>query len=154
MGARLLVAAVVGIAAGVILTRVILYNDFIRIWLVNVPSLLVWGSAFAVGIVVGLVAPPMREASTAAISVLIGSVVGIVIFGLGLNFSLADETVLTYLFTTFLFSGICLLVLAALGGMLAGAIRDSQQSGTSYGSRYGRSAREGSRRYREPPERY
>ena len=154
MGVRLLVAAIVGITAGVILTRLILFNDFIRIWLVNVPSLLVWGAAFATGIVVGLLAPRFREASTAAISIFVGSLAGIVIFGTGLGFSLADETVLTYLLTTLLFSGACLLVLSALGGMLAAAVRDSQEEGASYGSRYDRRNRASSRGYREPPGRY
>ena len=132
-GTRLLVAAVAGIVLGVVLTRLILYNDFIRIWLVNVPSLLVWGSAFVGGLLVGLLAPPAREASTAAFSVFLGSVVGVVAFGLGLNFSLADEAVLTYLLTTLLISGLCLLILAALGGMLAGVFHDSQSPDPRYG---------------------
>ena len=157
MGARLFVAATVGAGAGVALTRLILFNDFIRIWLVNVPSLLVWGAAFAAGLVVGLVAPRGRETSTAAISMLVGSVSGIVIFGTGLGFSLADEAVLNYLLLTLLISGVCLLPLSALGGMLAGVIRDSREDTAgrrSYPATSGRDSYRNSRGYREPPDRY
>lgn len=153
MGARLLVASIVGIAACVILTRLILFNDFVRIWLVNVPSLLVRGGALAAGIVVGLLAPRARETSTAAISMLVGSLAGIVLFGTGLGLSLADETVLDYLLLTLLVSGVCLLPLSALGGMLAAVIRDSQE-GSGDGAAYGRDRQRSSRGYREPPDRY
>ncbi|MGB3633525.1 MAG: hypothetical protein WA982_05760 [Rubrobacteraceae bacterium] len=157
MGARLFVAATVGIAVGVILTWQILFNDFIRIWLVNVPWLLVWGGAVVTGVVVGLLAPRGREASVPAISVLLGSVVGIIVFGIGLGFSLADEDVLTYLLSTLLISGVCLMILAALGGMFAAAIRDSQEDSAnrrSRGAAYGRDSYRSSRGYREPPDRY
>ena len=87
---------------------------------------------------------------------LVGSLAGVVIFGLGLGFSLANEENLTYLLTTLLISGVCLLVLAALGGMLAAVIRDSQDSGMAYGSRHDRDdgGRRSRRGYREPPGRY
>lgn len=157
MGAKLFVAATVGIAAGVALTRLILFNDFIRIWLVNVPSLLVWGGAIAAGVVVGLLAPRTHEASTAAVSMLVGSLAGIVIFGIGLGFSLANEEVLAYLLHTLAISGVCLLVMAALGGMLAFVIRDSREdpaSRRSYRATSGRDSYRSSRGYREPPDRY
>lgn len=153
---RLLVAAIVGAGAGVILTRQILFNDFVRIWLVNTSWLPVWGGAVAVGVVVGLLAPRGRETSVPAFSILVGSLVGIVIFGIGLGFSLADEEILTYLLSTLLISGVCLMILAALGGMLAAVIRDSQESAADrksdalYGRRHSRSGRG----YGEPPDRY
>ena len=75
---------------------------------------------------VGLISPRGREASVPAFSILLGSLVGIIVFGIGLGFSLADEAVLTYLLSTLLISGVCLMILAALGGMLAAVIRDSQ----------------------------
>ena len=154
---RLLVASIVGASAGVALTRLILFNDYIRIWLINVPSLLVWGGALATGVVVGLLGPRTREASTAAISMLVVSVAGIVIFGTGLGFSLADESVLDYLLLTLLISGVCLLPLSALGGMLAAVIRDSQEDSAarrSPGPTYGAGHPRNSRGYREPPDRY
>ena len=153
---RLLVAAIVGAGAGVILTRQILFNDFVRIWLVNTSWLLVWGGAVAVGAAVGLLAPRGREASVPAISILLGSAVGIVIFGIGLGFSLADEEVLTYLLSTLLISGVCLMILAALGGMLAAVIRDSQESAADRKSDalYGRPRNRSGRGYGEPPDRY
>ena len=147
---RLLVAAIVGAGAGVILTRQILFNDFIRIWLVNTSWLLVWGGAVVVGVAVGLIAPRGREASVPAFRILLGSVVGIVVFGIGLGFSLADEAVLTYLLSTLLISGVCLMILAAV-------IRDSQRDSSdrrSPGPTYGAGHSRNNRGYREPPDRY
>lgn len=97
--------------------------------------------------------PRGREASTAALSILVGSLAGIVIFGTGVGFSLADETVLNYLLTALIISGVCLLVLAALGGMLAAVVRDSQE-GSGDGAAYGRDQPRGGRGYREPPDRF
>lgn len=69
---RLLVAAIVGAGAGVILTRQILFNDFIRIWLVNTSWLLVWGGAVVVGVTVGLIAPRGRGSLRTGFQHLVG----------------------------------------------------------------------------------
>lgn len=96
MASRLLLAAIVGIAVAVALTRLVISYDYIRIWLINVPSLLVWGGAFLTGIVVAAIAPPTFEVSTPAVTMFAGSLIGIIAFGTGMNVSLADQTVLTY----------------------------------------------------------
>lgn len=141
MTSRLLLAALVAIAAGVILTRAILFNEIIRIWLINVPSLLTWGAAFATGIVAALIAPRTFEISVPAVCVFVGSVIGVIAFGTGLNISLADQPTLTYILSNLLISGLCLLVLAALGGWLVAALRDRSGSTQPYHTRTGRSRR-------------
>ena len=128
MSSRLLVAAIVGIAVAVALTRAILYNDFIRIWLINVPSLLTWGAAFVTGILVALIAPQTFEISAAITSMVLGSIIGVVAFGTGMNVSLADQSVLTYILMSLLVSGLCLLVLSGLGGWLVAAVRERTDS--------------------------
>ena len=142
MGARLLAAIVVGVAVGVILTRLVLIYDFIRIWLVNPQSLLVWAAAFVAGVVIAFIGPDGWEFSLPPISTLLGSVVGIVIFGTGLYFSLVDEQILSFILTNLLISGVCIMLLALLGGWLASAIRESQASNQSYGNRSRRQRRD------------
>lgn len=128
MGSRLLIAVIVGTTVAVALTRVIILNDFVRMWLINVPSLLVWGAAFVAGILVALIAPQTFEVSAAIVSVLLGSIIGVIAFGTGMNVSLADESVLTYILTSLLISGLCLLILSGLGGWLVAAVRDRTDS--------------------------
>lgn len=152
MGARIAAAVIIGVAIGMILTRTIIVNDFIRIWLVNVPSLLVWASAFVAGIVVALIAPYGMEIWLAIVTMFMGSLVGVVIFGTGLNFSLADQSVLTYILTTLLISGVSLIVLAWLGSWAVAGVRNRQDSQPT---RYNRRRRgQYQTRYREPPDRY
>lgn len=126
MGARVAAAVVVGVAIGLILTRTIIFNDGIRIWLINVPSLLVWASAFVAGIVVALISPYGLEIGMAIVTMFVGSVIGVVAFGTGMNFSLADQSVLSYLLTTLLISGVSLIVLAWLGSWAVAAVRRHQ----------------------------
>lgn len=132
MISRVVLAGFVGIVVGVALTRVILFNDFVRIWLINTPSLLVWGSAFVLGAVVAAIAPHTFELSAPIVSVLAGSLIGIIAFGTGMNISLADQPTLLYILFAFLVSGLCLVVLAALGGSLVGAVRSRTESNVPY----------------------
>lgn len=132
MASRLVIASIVGIAAAVVLTRLVITYDYIRIWLINTPSLLVWGGAFVTGIVVAAIAPHTFEVSAAAVTMLVGSLISIIAFGTGMGVSLADQTVLTYILLTLLVSGLCLLVFAALGGLLVSKVRDYQQSSRPY----------------------
>lgn len=150
MASRLLLAAIVGIAVAVALTRLVISYDYIRIWLINVPSLLVWGGAFLTGIVVAAIAPPTFEVSTPAVTMFAGSLIGIIAFGTGMNVSLADQTVLTYILLTLMVSGLSLLVLSALGGWLVAAVRNYQESNYPYsipGSRRRSRKNHGNRNY-------
>lgn len=137
MISRVALAGLVGVVMGITLTRVILFNEFIRIWLINVPSLLVWGAAFATGVIVAAITPYTFEFSVPPVSVFAGSLIGIIAFGTGLNISLADQPTLTYILSAFLISGLSLIVLAALGGWLVAAIRSRTESNTPYESRSG-----------------
>lgn len=134
MISRVALAGLLGVVVGVTLTRVILFNEIVRIWLINVPSLLVWGAAFVVGVVVAAIAPHTFELSVPTVSVFAGSLIGIIAFGTGLNISLADQPTLVYILLAFLISGLCLMVLAALGGWLVAAIRTRTESSTPYTS--------------------
>lgn len=123
MISRVALAGVLGVVVGLVLTRVILFNDFVRIWLINVPSLLVWGAAFVTGVIVAAIASYTFEFSAPTVSIFAGSLIGIIAFGTGLNISLADQPTLLYILSAFLISGLPLMVLAALGGWLVAAIR-------------------------------
>ena len=128
MASRLLIAALIGTAAAIALTRLIISYDYIRIWLINVPSLLVWGGAFLAGIIVAVVSPPEWELRASAGTMLLGSLAGIIAFGTGMNVSLADEATLTYILLTLLVSGLCLLVLSGLGALLVAEVRERTDS--------------------------
>lgn len=132
MISRIALAGLLGIIVGIALTRVILFNDFVRIWLINVPSLLVWGAAFVVGAIVATIAPYTFELSAPIVSIFAGSLIGIIAFGTGMNISLADQPTLLYILFAFLISGLCLMVLAALGGWLVAAIRTRTEASIPY----------------------
>lgn len=139
MATRFIISTIIAIAASAALTRVILYNEWIRPWLINVPSLLTWGAAFLAGAIVALVAPRTFEVSIPAVGAFLGSLVGIIAFGTGMNISLADQGVLAYIGINALLSTLPVVVLASLGGWLVAALRDYQdQTSRPSGRRRGR----------------
>lgn len=120
---RVIVGLVIGAVVGAVLTNVILDNDEVRVWLVNVASLSVWGGTILGGIAAAAAAPRKFELPVAAFSVLFGSVTGLLWLGSSLSFSLANLGNVLSLGGALLKSSFCLLIFAAIGGWIVGGIR-------------------------------
>lgn len=120
---RVIVGLVIGTVAGTALTNVVLDNEEVRVWLVNLPSLAVWVGAVLAGVVAAAIAPRKFELPIAAFSVLLGGIVGLLWFGSSLSFSLANLGNLLSLGGAFLVGPFCLLIFAAIGGWIVGGIR-------------------------------
>lgn len=120
---RVLVGVVIGAVMGVVLTNVILENQAVRVWLINVPSLTVWVAALATGVGAAAASPRRFEVPIAALSVLLGSLGALLYAGSAVGFSLADLGTLATLVGDFLKSGFCLLVFAGIGGWIVAGIR-------------------------------
>lgn len=123
---RVLGGVALGVLAGVVLTRIVLLDEFARIWLINATWFLVWGGALALGVLAAIAVPRRFEVPVALLSVMAGSL-GMVLwfaaFGGTLAISLADVGTLSYVGRSFLISGLALGVVAGIGAWIVAGIR-------------------------------
>ncbi len=76
---RVFGGVLLAILAGVILTRIVLVDEFARIWIINARWFLVWGGALVLGVVAAVAVPRHFEVPVALLGVLAGSA-GIVLW--------------------------------------------------------------------------
>ena len=121
---RGVVGFAIGLVAGVMLTNVVLQNEAVRVWLINLDSLTVWLGTALIGALCATIAPRRFELPAGALSVLLGSVGGLLYFWSDMNFSLVNLGNLLTLGGSFLVSGFCLFIFAALGSWAVAGIRE------------------------------
>lgn len=124
--ARVLGGAALGVSAGAILTRMVLGDEFARIWIVNATWFLVWGRALALGVLAAIAVPRRFEVPVALLGVMAGSLATVLwfaAFGGTAAISLADVGTLSYVGRSFAISGLCLGLVAGIGAWIVAGIR-------------------------------
>lgn len=123
---RVLGGVALSVAAGAILTRIVLGDEFARIWIINATWFLVWGGILALGVLAAITVPRRFEVPVALLGVMAGSlgtVLWFAAYGGTTAISLSDVGTLSYVGRSFAISGLCLGLVAGIGAWIVAGIQ-------------------------------